>query len=101
MYIKSCSKLLKKNGIIFTATINRTIVSYIKAIIGAEYILRWLPIGTHDWNSFLKPEELEKKLNSENLTTLDVTGLIFNPFNQKWKKGTDLNVNYVILSKKT
>ena len=101
LYIKSCSKLLKKNGIIFTATINRTIVSYIKAIIGAEYILRWLPIGTHDWNSFLKPEELEKKLNSENLTTLDVTGLIFNPFNQKWKKGTDLNVNYVILSKKT
>ncbi len=101
LYIKSCSKLLKKDGIIFTATINRTLTSYIKAIIGAEYILRWLPIGTHDWNCFLKPEELEKKLNSEKLTTLDVTGLIFNPFNQKWKKGTDLNVNYVILSKKT
>ena len=63
LYIKSCYKLLKKNGIMFTATLNRTLTSYIKAIIGAEYVLRWLPIGTHDWNKFLKPEELEKKLS--------------------------------------
>ena len=62
LYIKSCSRLLKKNGLMFTATLNRTLTSYIKAIIGAEYILRWLPIGTHDWNKFLKPEELEKFL---------------------------------------
>ena len=61
LYLSSCHKLLKQNGIIFTATINKTFTSYIKAIIGAEYILRWLPIGTHDWNKFLKPEELEKK----------------------------------------
>ena len=53
LYLKSCSNLLKKNGLMFTATINRTLVSYIKAIIGAEYILRWLPIGTHDWNKFV------------------------------------------------
>ena len=59
LYIKSCYKLLKKNGLMFTATINRSFMSYLKAIIGAEYILRWLPIGTHDWNKFLKPEELE------------------------------------------
>ena len=52
LYIKSCSRLLKKNGLMFTATLNRTLTSYIKAIIGAEYILRWLPIGTHDWNKF-------------------------------------------------
>ena len=58
LYIRSCNQLLKKNGIMFTATLNRTIVSYIKAIVGAEYILRWLPIGTHDWNKFIKPEEL-------------------------------------------
>ena len=60
LYIKSCQKLLKKNGLMFTATLNRTFTSYVKAIIGAEYILRWLPIGTHDWNKFIKPEELEK-----------------------------------------
>ena len=59
LYIKSCSKLLKKNGLMFTATLNRSFISYVKAIIGAEYILRWLPIGTHDWNKFIKPEELE------------------------------------------
>ena len=59
LYLNSCSKLLKKNGIMFTATLNRTLTSYIKAILGAEYILRWLPIGTHDWNKFIKPEELE------------------------------------------
>ena len=76
LYIKSCSNLLKKNGIMFTATLNRTIVSYIKAIVGAEYILRWLPIGTHDWNKFIKPEELEKKLSSANFSTIDVLSLI-------------------------
>ena len=61
LYLKSCFKLLKPGGIMFTATLNRTLTSYIKAIVGAEYILRWLPIGTHDWNKFVKPEELEKK----------------------------------------
>ena len=65
LYIKSCYKLLKKNGIMFTATLNRSLISYLKAIIGAEYILRWLPIGTHDWNKFIKPEELEKFLSEE------------------------------------
>ena len=60
LYLNSCYKLLKKNGLMFTATINRTFTSYIKAIIGAEYILRWLPIGTHDWNKFIKPEEMQK-----------------------------------------
>ena len=59
LYIKSCFGLLKSNGLMFTATLNRSIMSYLKAIIGAEYILRWLPIGTHDWNKFIA-EELEK-----------------------------------------
>ena len=63
LYLKSCNKLLK-NGLMFTATLNRTFTSYVKAIVGAEYILRWLPIGTHDWNKFLKPEELQLKLNN-------------------------------------
>ena len=98
LYIKSCYKLLKKNGLMFTATLNRSFISYIKAIIGAEYILRWLPIGTHDWNKFIKPEELEKFLSDENFSTLDVKGLTFNPFLKKWKKTKDLSVNYIISS---
>ena len=82
----------------FTATLNRSLTSYVKAIIGAEYILRWLPIGTHDWNKFLKPEELENYLNKEKLTTQDISGLKFNPFTKKWKKSKDLSVNYIICS---
>jgi len=69
LYLDSCNNLLKKNGLMFTATLNRSLISYFKAIIGAEYILRWLPIGTHDWNKFLKPEELEKLLQNEKFST--------------------------------
>jgi len=100
LYIKSCRKLLKKNGLMFTATLNRSLTSYIKAIIGAEYILRWLPIGTHDWNKFLKPEELENYLTKEKLITQDICGLKFNPFTKRWKKSSDLSVNYIICSLK-
>ena len=98
LYIKSCSKLLKKRGLMFTATLNRSFISYVKAIIGAEYILRWLPIGTHDWNKFLKPEELENFLSNEKFSTVDIKGLKFNPFFNKWKKSNDLSVNYIIAS---
>ena len=101
LYLKSCNKLLKKNGLMFTATINRTFVSYIKAIIGAEYILRWLPIGTHDWNKFIKPEELEKKLADESFLTNNIKGLEFNPILNKWKKSENLSVNYIICSFKS
>ena len=100
LYIKSCYNLLKKNGIMFTATLNRSFTSYVKAIIGAEYVLRWLPIGTHDWNKFIKPEELEKILSQEKFSTMDITGLKFNPFFKKWKKSQDLSVNYIISSLK-
>ena len=84
----------------FTATINRTLISYIKAIVGAEYILRWLPIGTHDWNKFIKPEELQKKLTDISFLTKDVKGLEFNPILSKWKKSENLSVNYIICSYK-
>ena len=100
LYVKSCFKLLKRNGLMFTATLNRTFTSYVKAIIGAEYILRWLPIGTHDWNKFIKPEELEKILIQEKFSTIDLKGLSFNPFTNKWKKSNDLSVNYIICSLK-
>ena len=100
LYIKSCYKLLKRNGLMFTATLNRSLTSYLKAIIGAEYILRWLPIGTHDWNKFIKPEELENYLSQEKFSTVDIKGLSFNPFSNKWKKSRDLSVNYIICSLK-
>ena len=84
----------------FVATLNKTLKSYVFAIIGAEYILRWLPIGTHDWNKFLKPEELENFLIQERFSTLDIKGLNFNPLTNKWKKSNDLSVNYIICSVK-
>jgi len=100
LYIESCYKLLKQNGLMFTATLNRTFSSYIKAIIGAEYVLRWLPIGTHDWNKFIKPEELEGYLSKEKFSTVDIKGLEFNPILRKWKRSDDLSVNYIICSTK-
>ena len=100
LYIDSCYKLLKKNGIMFTATLNRTFTSYIKAIVGAEYILRWLPIGTHDWNKFIKPQELEELLLSKNFKTTDIKGLEYNPITKKWKKSNNLKVNYIFCSTK-
>ena len=84
----------------FTATLNRTLTSYVKAIIGAEYVLRWLPIGTHDWNKFIKPQELDKKLTNEKFKTLDVKGMTFNPLLRKWRRSDDLSVNYIICSLK-
>lgn len=100
LYFKSCAKLLKKNGIMFTATLNRTFMSYLKAIIGAEYILRWLPIGTHDWNKFFKPSEIEEKISSLDFSVIETKGLEFNPFTQKWKTSNNLSVNYIVTSVK-
>tara|TARA_Y100000768_G_C23799114_1_gene596277 strand:+ start:134 stop:859 length:726 start_codon:yes stop_codon:yes gene_type:complete len=98
LYLQSCYKLLKKGGIMFTATLNRTLTSYVKAIIGAEYILRWLPVGTHDWNKFIKPEELEKNLYDKKFSTIEIKGLEFSPFTRKWKRSENLSVNYIICS---
>ena len=100
LFLKSSSELLKKNGIMFIATINRTFESYIKAIIGAEYILKWLPIGTHDWQKFLKPEEIEKKFNRLNLNKLDLNGLKFNILSNSWSLSADCSVNYIIVGRK-
>ena len=101
LYIESCYNLLKKDGLMFTATLNRSFMSYLKAIIGAEYIMRWLPIGTHDWNKFLKPEELEKQLQDKKFSMVEIKGLEFNPFLNKWKKSNNLSVNYIIASSKS
>ena len=86
LFLESSSQMLNKNGIIFVATINRTFESYIKAIVGAEYILRWLPIGTHEWSKFLKPEEIEQILNNLNFKKLNQDGFKYNLITQEWKK---------------
>ena len=96
LFIKNCSKLLKKNGIMFVATINKNLKSYLFAIIGAEYILRWLPIGTHDWNKFLSPKNLEIIANKNKLKTDELIGMKYNLITNKWNKSNDYSVNYIL-----
>ena len=95
LFIENCSKLIAKKGIMFVATINKNLKSYLYAIIGAEYILRWLPIGTHDWNKFLTPQDLENIAGKNNLTTDEIVGMKYNIFSNKWYKSTDTSVNYI------
>ena len=94
-FLKSCSKLLKKNGIMVVATLNKTLKSYIFAIVGAEYILRWLPIGTHEWEKFIKPEDLISILKKNDLSLDRVDGMNFNLIRNKWSVSNDKSVNYI------
>ncbi len=94
-FLKSCSKLLKKNGLMFVATINKTLRSYVFAIVGAEYVLRWLPIGTHEWEKFVKPEDLKKILLKNNLYLNKLDGMKFNIIKDEWNISKDLSVNYI------
>ena len=94
-FIKSCSKLLKKNGLMFVATLNKTLKSYVFAIIGAEYVLRWLPIGTHDWEKFVKPEDLKNILSKNNLKIEKIDGMNFNIFKDEWNISKDTSINYI------
>ena len=94
-FLESCSKLLKKNGIMFVATINKTLKSYLFAIIGAEYILKWLPIGTHDWEKFVTPIELINILKKNNLKLDKLSGMKFNIIKDEWKISSDQSINYI------
>ena len=95
LFLKSCSHLLKKNGIMFVATLNKTLKSYIFAIIGAEYIMRWLPIGTHSWEKFIKPEDLIKVLKNFDLKLNELTGMKYNLIKDEWSLSSDKSVNYI------
>ena len=95
LFLKNCSNLIKKNGIMFVATINKNLKSYIFAILGAEYILRWLPIGTHDWNKFLTPEELESIAKKNSFFFDETVGMKFNMLSKKWVKSDNSSVNYI------
>ena len=94
-FIQNCSKVINKNGMMFVATINRTLKSYLFAIIGAEYILRMLPIGTHQWDNFLKPEELKKIISKNNFTSDNLLGIKYNPLTREWFRSSDTSVNYI------
>ena len=94
-FLGSCAKLLKKNGIMFVATLNKTLKSYLFAIIGAEYILRWLPIGTHDWEKFVKPEDLIRNLEKYNLKLGALNGMKFNLIKDQWSISSDKSINYI------
>jgi 2-polyprenyl-6-hydroxyphenyl methylase/3-demethylubiquinone-9 3-methyltransferase len=94
-FIKKSSKLLKTNGIMFVATLNKTLKSYAFAIIGAEYILKWLPIGTHNWEKFVKPNNLIEISKKNNLILKKLDGMKFNILENSWKVSSDTSVNYI------
>ena len=94
-FLKSCSKLLNKNGIMFVATLNKTLKSYLFAILGAEYILRWLPIGTHDWEKFVEPNKLIEILKKNDLSLEKLDGMKFNPLKNEWNLSSDKKINYI------
>ena len=94
-FLESCSKLLKKNGLMFIATINKTLKSYVFAIVGAEYVLRWLPIGTHEWEKFVKPEDLKNILKNHSLVLNKLDGMNFNLIKDEWNISKDTSVNYI------
>ena len=100
LFLKESSKFLKKNGIMFIATLNKTLKSYFFAILGAEYVLRWLPIGTHDWNMFVKPSDLVEICKKNSLMLEEILGVKYNIISRDWELSTDNNVNYMALFKK-
>ena len=99
-FIKESAKLLKKNGVMFIATLNKTLKSYAFAIIGAEYILKWLPIGTHDWEKFVRPNDLIRIAEKNSLSLKKLDGMKFNILDNSWKVSKDTSVNYIVKLKK-
>ncbi len=100
LFLKKSSLLLNKNGIMFISTINKTLKSYLFAIVGAEYVLKWLPIGTHDWNKFVKPKELIEIGEKNNLKLVKINGVNFNILKNEWFISSDNSVNYISQFKK-
>lgn len=99
-FLSSCAALLAPGGAMVLATLNRTPKSFLLAIVGAEYVLRWLPRGTHDWRRFLRPSELAGHLHSAGLEVTELTGVSYNPLNDSWREARDLDVNYMVLAVK-
>ena len=100
LFIKKSADLLKKNGIMFVATLNKTFKSYVFGIVGAEYVMRWLPIGTHEWDKFVKPQKLIDIGKLNNLSLQKINGMKFNILKDLWHLSSDKSVNYIVIFKK-
>ncbi|EJF87503.1 3-demethylubiquinone-9 3-methyltransferase [Bartonella vinsonii subsp. arupensis OK-94-513] len=101
LFMAATAELLKPQGLMFVSTLNRTWKAWGLAIVGAEYILRWLPKGTHDYKKFLKPQELKNLLSKSTLTVIDQVGITYNPLTDSWNRSKDMDVNYMLLAKKS
>ena len=95
-FVATCCAAVKPGGLLFMATLNRTLRSYALAIVGAEYILRWLPKGTHQWEKFVTPDELADAIGAGGMTPLETTGVVYNPLTDKWSLSRDTAVNYMV-----
>lgn len=100
LFIGKCGEMLKPGGIMFVATINRTLKALGLAIIGAEYVLRWLPRGTHQFGKLVRPDELERALGAAGMTVTDRTGVVYSPLADRWQRSKDMDVNYMVLATK-
>ncbi len=100
LYMKSCADLVAPGGLMLTATLNRTARALAFAVIGAEYVLGWLPKGTHDWKKFLTPDEIKALITRNGLTVTDQTGVVYHPLADDWRKSTDMAINYMVMAKK-
>ncbi|KRA95465.1 3-demethylubiquinone-9 3-methyltransferase [Devosia sp. Root685] len=100
LYMKSCADLVGPGGLMFTATLNRTARAYALAVLGAEYVLRWLPRGTHDWKKFLTPDEIRSLIARNGLTVTEGKGVTFNPIADEWRLSSDMGVNYMVLAER-
>lgn len=100
LYMKSCADLVAPGGLMFTATLNRTARAYALAILGAEYVLRWLPKGTHDWKKFLTPDEIRSLITRNGLNVIEGKGVTFNPIADEWRLSEDMAVNYMLLAQR-
>lgn len=99
-FVRTLSGLTKPGGLVLISTLNRTLKSYALAIVGAEYILRWVPPKTHDWQKFVTPGELRRFVRSADLNVGDISGMIYDPFRSEWRLGPDTDVNYWMTAKK-
>jgi 2-polyprenyl-6-hydroxyphenyl methylase/3-demethylubiquinone-9 3-methyltransferase len=100
LFVERCAEMVKPGGIMFVATINRTLKALGLAIVGAEYLLRWLPKGTHQYDKLVRPEELEKALAGAGMTIADRTGVTYNPLADRWQRSRDMDVNYMLMAEK-
>jgi len=100
-FLADCAGMLKPGGLMFIATLNRTLKAHAFAIVGAEYVLGWLPRGTHDWKKFITVSEMEAGIARAGLTLRELTGVIYNPLTGKWWLGRDTDVNYLALAERT